>query len=69
MPIQDNRNFVAEKNENFKMKIFDIFLISTQNIDCGYTFEPPLVGTRSNRLNEAVRMSTHNLCLRADIRK
>ena len=36
MPIQDNENFVAEKNENFQMKIFDIFLIATQNIDCGY---------------------------------
>ena len=23
------------------MKIFDIFLIFAQNIDCGYTLEPP----------------------------
>ena len=26
------------------MKIFDIFLIFAQNIDCGYTLEPPLRG-------------------------
>ena len=29
------------KNENFQWKIFDIFLIFAQNIDCGYTLEPP----------------------------
>ena len=28
------------KNENFHPKIFDIFLIFAQNIDCGYTLEP-----------------------------
>ena len=39
-----------------KMIIFDIFLIFAQNIDCGYTSEPPLT-------------STHNLCFRAKIRK
>ena len=27
--------------ENFQLKIFDIFLIFAQNIDCGYTLEPP----------------------------
>ena len=32
-----------------------IFLISAQNIDCGYSLEPP-------RLAEAVLTSTHNLC-------
>ena len=29
------------KNDNFQMKFFDIFLIFAQNIDCGYTLEPP----------------------------
>ena len=29
------------KNENFHWKNFDIFLIFAQNIDCGYTLEPP----------------------------
>ena len=36
------------KNENFKLKNLDMFLIFAQNIDCGYT-------------NEAVLTSTHNL--------
>ena len=29
------------KNDNFLMKMFDIFLSFAQNIDCGYTLEPP----------------------------
>ena len=29
------------KNENFQIKTSDIFHISTQNIDCGYSLEPP----------------------------
>ena len=29
------------KNENFQMKNSDIFHISAQNIDCGYSLEPP----------------------------
>ena len=29
------------KNSNFQMKKCDIFLIFPQNIDCGYTLEPP----------------------------
>ena len=32
------------KNDNFQMKIFDIFLIFAQNIDCEYTLEPPQRG-------------------------
>ena len=32
------------KNENFQIKIFYIFLISAQNIDCGYSLEPPRRG-------------------------
>ena len=27
--------------ENFQMKTSDIFYISAQNIDCGYSLEPP----------------------------
>ena len=30
--------------ENFQLKILDIFLIFAQNIDCGYTLEPPRRG-------------------------
>ena len=44
------------------MKNFDIFLIFSQNIDCGYMLEPPHRG-------EAVLTSTHNLCFGAKIRK
>ena len=32
------------KNENFQLKISDIFHISAQNIDCGYSLEPPRRG-------------------------
>ena len=34
-------NFLRSKIDNFQRKIFDIFLIFAQNIDCGYTLEPP----------------------------
>ena len=36
--------FYPVKIENFQWKIFDIFLIFAQNIDCGYTLEPPRRG-------------------------
>ena len=42
------------------MKNSDIFHISAQNIDCGYSLEP---------LDEAVLTSTHNLCFWAEITK
>ena len=29
-------------NDNFQSKAFDYFHIFAQNIDCGYTLEPPL---------------------------
>ena len=32
------------QTESFKMKISDIFQISAQNIDCGYSLEPPRRG-------------------------
>ena len=38
------KNFFGCKNENFYWKNFDIFLIFAQNIDCGYTLEPPRRG-------------------------
>ena len=40
--------------------VTDSFHIFAQNIDCGYTLEPP---------NRDVLMSTHNLCFRAKIIK
>ena len=32
---------LPRKNENFQIKTSDIFQISAQNIDCGYSLEPP----------------------------
>ena len=32
---------LPSKNENFQIKNSDIFHISAQNIDCGYSLEPP----------------------------
>ena len=34
----------APKTENFQIKISDIFHISAQNIDCGYSLEQPRRG-------------------------
>ena len=56
--MQYTENILVVKNENFRWKNFDIFLIFAQNIDCGYTLEP---------LGEAVLTSTHNLCFGAKI--
>ena len=36
-------NFTS-KIKNFQIKISDIFLLSAQNIDCGYSLEPPRRG-------------------------
>ena len=44
MPMQYTKIFIGVKNENFQQKKFDIFLIFAQNIDCGYTLEPPRRG-------------------------
>ena len=33
--------FHNQKTESFQIKKFDIFHISAQNIDCGYSLEPP----------------------------
>ena len=37
-------NFTSKKTENFQIKISDIFHIFAQNIDCGYSLEPPRRG-------------------------
>ena len=43
-PCYIQRFFKVIKNENFQKKNLDIFLIFAQNIDCGYTLEPPRRG-------------------------
>ena len=44
------------KNENFQMKNSDIFHISAQNIDCGYSLEPPQRGS-SNKYPQSMFLS------------
>ena len=35
-------NFNGCKNDNlFQLKMIDVFLVFVQNIDCGYSVEPP----------------------------
>ena len=41
MSVQYTAIFHGCKNDNFQMIFFYIFLIFAQNIDCGYTLEPP----------------------------
>ena len=40
-PMQYTAIFHCCKNVNFQMIFFNIFLFFAQNIDCGYTLEPP----------------------------
>ena len=40
-PCNIQRFLKLLKNENVQKRIFDIFLIFAQNIDCGYMLEPP----------------------------
>ena len=44
--MQNTEVFKVVKNEHFPKKIYDIFLFFffAQNIDCGYTLEPPRRG-------------------------
>ena len=44
MPIQIYWKFYHQKNEIFQITFFDIFQISAQNIDCGYSLETPRRG-------------------------
>ena len=37
-------NFTTKKKVNFQIKILIFFHISAQNIDCGYSLEPPRRG-------------------------
>ena len=43
-PMQYTEQNFGCQNENFHWKTFDIFLIFAQNINCGYTLEPPRRG-------------------------
>ena len=43
LPMQYTEIFLSFKNRKFSAEIF-FFLIFAQNIDCGYTLEPPRRG-------------------------
>ena len=43
-PIQIYSKFHFQKTENVQIKTSDIFHISVQNINCGYSLEPPRRG-------------------------
>ena len=43
-PIQIYRKISPPKSENFQIKNSENFHISAQNIDCGYSLEPPRRG-------------------------
>ena len=43
-PIQIYRKVHLQKLKSFRQKNSDIFHISAQNIDCGYSLEPPRRG-------------------------
>ena len=43
-PIQIHWKFYHQKMAIFQIKNSDIFHISAQNIDCGYSLEPPRRG-------------------------
>ena len=47
------------KNDNFSEKNSDIFYISAQNIDCGYSLEPPRRGG-SNEYPQSMFLSRNN---------
>ena len=59
-PIQIYWKFYHQKIESFQMKNSNIFHISAQNIDCGYSLEPPRRGG-SNEYPQSM--------FRAEIRK
>ena len=51
-------NFTTQKIENFQIKKSDIFHISAQNIDCGYSLEPPQRGG-SNEYPQSMFLSRY----------
>ena len=48
--------FLPSKNENFQRRMLIFFLISAQNIHCGYSLEPPWQGG-SNKYPQSMLMS------------
>ena len=44
LPMQYTEKRIGSKKRNFNWKNFDIYHIFAQNIDCGYSLEPPRRG-------------------------
>ena len=55
-PIQIHWKFYHQKMAIFQIKNSDIFHISAQNIDCGYSLEPPRRGG-SNKYLQSMFLS------------
>ena len=55
-PIQIYRKFHLQKLKIFRQKNADSFNISAQNIDCGYSLEPPRRGG-SNEYSQSIILS------------
>ena len=53
MPMQYTENILVVKNKIFTGKILIFFFIFAQNIDCGYTLEPPRQGN-SNKYPQSM---------------
>ena len=55
------KNFTTKrkKKENFQMKNSGSFHISAQNIDCGYSWEPPRQGG-SNKYAQSMLLSRND---------
>ena len=53
MPIQIYWKLYHQKMKNFQIRNSDIFLISAQNIDCGYLLELPHRGS-SNKYSQSM---------------
>ena len=54
MSVQYTAIFHGCKNGNFQMKKCDNFLIFAQNIDRGYTLEPPQWGPGTNEYPQSM---------------
>ena len=51
--------FQGFKNDNFQLKIAMFFIIFAQNIDCGYTLEPPHWGGSNEYPQSMFRIHAH----------
>ena len=60
-PIQIHWKFYPPKMAIFQIKISDIFHIFAQNIDCGYSLEPPRRGGSNEYLQSMFRLEIRKI--------